>query len=110
MNMDSDGFVARLDTMGAKATEYAQARAQRIYIEQFRKSKKAMLMIASEGRTIADREADAYSDPEYIELLEGLKAAVEVEEKCRWALERLKIDVEVWRTQQANERFARDRV
>jgi hypothetical protein len=37
-------------------------------------------------------------------LLEGLKAAVEVEEKLKWEMVAAQARVEVWRTEQANNR------
>lgn len=96
--------------MGHAIAPYAKAKAERVYIEQFRKSKKAILMRESDGKTIADREAEAYSSPDYIELLDGLKQAVETEEKAKWALEKFKIEFEHWRTTQANERWQKDKI
>ena len=60
--------------------------------------------------TVSAKEAYAYGHVDYIALIDGLRAAVEVEEKARWALERLKMDVEVWRTMQANDRYMKDKV
>ena len=105
-----DDFLARLEKMGPAGTKYAKAKSERMYIEQYRKSLKARLMVSSTAKTIAEREAEAYSHPEYIDLLAGLKAAVYDEERCRWALERLKIEFEMWRTNQANERYQREKV
>jgi hypothetical protein len=38
-------------------------------------------------------------------ILDGLFAATEVEERLRWQLEVSRLEVEVWRTQQASERM-----
>ena len=54
------------------------------------------------------REQYAYSHPEYIALLDGLKAAVEVEEQLRWAQIAAQLRVEIWRSQEASNR-AQDR-
>ena len=62
------------------------------------------------AKTIADREQYAYSHKDYLDLLSGLRSAVEVEEKCRWSLERLKIEFEMWRTINANERYRQEKV
>lgn len=108
-----DNFEIRIEKLEQAIPKYAKAKADRVYIEKFLKSKKAILMneAASRGiEKITEREQYAYSHAEYIELLEGLRAATEIEEKHRWALEALKIDVEIWRTTQANERFMKDRV
>jgi len=50
------------------------------------------------------REQYAYSHPEYLLLLDGLKAAVEVEEKLKWDLIGAQARIEIWRTQSANNR------
>lgn len=108
-----DDFEQRIEKIGKAIPKYAKAKAERIYIEQFRKSKKAILMRnvqASQMKTQVEREQYAYSHPEYIQLLEGLRDATELEEKCKWALEKFKIEFEHWRTCQANERFQKDRV
>ena len=78
-----------LHFINTKAEMHAKAKSQRVYLEEFRKSKKAMLMnqAEQEGRkTGQERESYAYSHPEYIELLKGLQQAIEVEEKLRWQL------------------------
>jgi len=105
-----DDFSDRIDKMGQAIAPYAKAKAERVYIEQFRKSKKAILMRSSSGKTISDREAEAYSNDEYLQLIEGLKAAVEIEEKCKWTLEKFKLEFEFWRTTQANERYQKGRL
>lgn len=86
------------------AEEYAKAKANRIYLEEWRKSKKAMLMKSSGVDAIGAQEREAYADPEYKEVLEGLKVAVEIEEGLRWKIEAARMRVDVWRTQQANNR------
>ena len=87
---------------------YAKAKSERIYIEEFRKSKKALLMQQAQVKgveTMAAQERDAYANPEYIELLVGLKEAVEVEEKLRWQLIAAQMKIDIWRSQEASNRF-----
>ncbi len=93
-----------LEFMRDNAQALAQAKANRVHIEQYRKSLKALKFIEAPEGTIADRENYAYSHPEYIELLDGLKAAVEEEERLKWMMAAAEAKVEVWRTQQANAR------
>ena len=72
-----------------KAEEHANAKSQRIYLEEFRKSKKALLMNEAESsgrKTGQERESYAYSHSDYILLLEGIRAAIQIEEKLRWQL------------------------
>ena len=103
--MTTDAKVEQaLATMRELAAELGQAKADRVHLEQFRKSKKAILFSDCNEKTIADRENFAYAHPDYIELLDGLKAAVEKEETLKWRMKGAELYVEVWRTQQANNR------
>jgi hypothetical protein len=97
-----------VDYVIANASKFASAKAQRVYLEEFRKSKKALLMAQSTAKTVADREAYAYAHEDYLALLGGIKAAVEVEEDLRWKLIAAQARVEIWRTASANNR-AQDR-
>lgn len=106
--MDSEiNIFLALDFIRDHAKIYAEAKAKRIYLEEYRKTKKALCMRAAELRGVSAanaQERDAYSHPEYIELLEGLKAAVEEEEKLRWMFVAAQAKIEVWRTIEANRR------
>ena len=97
-----------VDYIVKHAPLYAKAKAERVYLEEFRKSKKALLMKACNESTVNAQEREAYSHPEYIALLEGLRSAVETEETLRWSLVAAQARMDVWRTQSANER-AQDR-
>ena len=83
---------------------FAQAKAERIFLEEFRKSKKALLMQKHKDESIGAQEREAYAHPEYRELLEGLRAAIEREEKLRWDLIAAQARVDVWRSQEASKR------
>lgn len=93
-----------VDYIIKNASRFAKAKAERVYLEEFRKSKKALLMKASPESSGIAQERDAYSHPEYRELLIGLKEAVEIEEKLKWDLIAAQARVEIWRTESANNR------
>lgn len=93
-----------VDYLIEHSRQYAQAKADRVHLEQFRKSKKALLMNQCTEKAIASREQYAYSHPEYIALLEGLREAVRLEETLRWRLTAAQLRVEVWRSQEATNR------
>jgi hypothetical protein len=62
------------------APSYGDAKAQRVYLEEFRKSKKAMLMrdaLLNGIEAATHQEREAYSNPEYVQLIKGLAAAIE---------------------------------
>lgn len=96
--------------MRTKSVEYAKAYADRSYLEEFKKSKLAMLMKQAEAdgyKTVAAQEREALAHPEYIALLNNLKTATEISEKLRWEMEVAKLGVGVWQTINANERAER---
>ena len=93
-----------IDFMIRNAKAYAQAKANVTYLEQFRKSKKAMLFAEAMGSTVADKEAYAYRHPDYMSVLDGLKAAVEESERLRWMLVAAQARIDVWRSQEASNR------
>ena len=86
------------------AALFAKAKAERTYIEHFRKSLKGILMKRSRETAIGAQEREAYAHPEMVELLKGLQAAVEIEEKLKWDITAAELRVEIWRTEQANNR------
>lgn len=83
---------------------YAQAKANRVYAEEYRKSLKAILMKQSMETAVNAQEREAYSHPEYMQLLKGLQEAVEVEERLRWEMVAAQARIEVWRSQEASNR------
>jgi hypothetical protein len=91
-----------VDYIIANANKFAKAKAERVYLEEYRKSLKALLMKRSLEESIGAQEREAYAHQEYRDLLQGLKSAVEVEEKLRWDLIAAQARVEIWRTEQAN--------
>jgi hypothetical protein len=102
---DINDAVDYLYTHGRK---YAEAKAHRVYLEEYRKSQKAMLMkkAMAEGRakTAVAAEIEAYADSAYIEVLKGLEGAVEREEELRWGLVSAQARIDVWRSQEASNR------
>lgn len=93
-----------VDDMIRRAPQYAQAKAERVYMEEYRKTLKAMLMRESTAKSAVDREADAYANPKYIMHLNALRDAVEAEETHRWTLVAAQARVDVWRSQNAANR------
>lgn len=96
-----------LEYIKRTAPKYAQAKADRIYCEEFRKSKKALLMKDAEllgHNTVASQEREAYASPDYLEVIHGLKAAVALEEEYKFKLISAQAAIEVWRSLGANQR------
>lgn len=93
-----------VDFIRDNAERFGQSKADRVFLEEFRKSKKAILMGQCNAKSSVEREQYAYSHAEYLALLDGLKAAVEVEEKVKWEMTAAQLRIEVWRSQEASNR------
>ena len=95
-------------TIRDKAPAYGEAKAQRVYLDEFRKSKKALLMkdALEMGYEAANaQEREAYADPAYQQLIKGLAAAIEKEETLKWEIEAARLDIEIFRTREATARL-----
>ena len=93
-----------LEAMHATGPVLAQARADRVYAEEYRKSLKAILMKEHAALPAVAQEREAYADRRYLAHLDALKTAVEAEEAARWRMVTAQAAVEVWRTLSANDR------
>jgi len=94
-----------LDFIRDNAEPLAMAKASRIYLEQYRKSKKALLYIDAPEGTIDSKTSYAYAHEEYLHLLAELRMAVEEEEKLKWMMVAAQAKIEIYRTESANNRF-----
>ena len=91
-----------------QSPKFAVAKSQRIYLEEYRKTKKALLMKDAMTKgfdSAVSQEREAYAHPEYQELLEGLAAAIEQEETLLWKLRAAQMKSDIWRSEQASERL-----
>jgi hypothetical protein len=96
---------AAIDFIIKHSKEYAKAKADVTYLVEFRKTKKALCFQNSMKNTMAEKEADAYAHPEYQAVLDGLREAVERAETLRWMLIAAQARIDVFRTQEASNRF-----
>jgi hypothetical protein len=101
MNEPTKAIQYLIDT----APLYAKAKADRMYLEEFRKSRKAQLASQAGTEVLGKQETFAYAHPEYIQILEGIREAVEKEETYRWMMTAAQAKIEVWRTQQYSARL-----
>lgn len=94
-----------VDYIRDNAPMYAMAKAHRIYVEEYRKSLKAILMKRSQETAVNAQEREAYSSEEYREHLQAIYEAVMEEERYRWEMVAAQARVEVWRSQEASNRM-----
>lgn len=93
-----------LDFMRDNAKKYAQAKADVIYMTEYRKSLKAMLMAESDAKTESAKETFAYSDNRYIQHLDAIRQAIATAEELRWKLIAAEAKIEVWRSLESSAR------
>lgn len=93
-----------VDYLRDHARKAAQAKAERIYMEEFRKTVKAQIMRETTGESIGAQEARAYADSRYTQHLKAMRDAIETDEYNRWMMIAAQAKIEAWRTQQANAR------
>lgn len=105
--MDSNDIdiFSRLDYIKNKAGEFAQAKGEVEYAEQYRKTLKAELMSEMNGESIGAQERYAYSHDRYKAHLVEQREAIRKYEKLRIAIDVAKLGVQVWQTLSANERI-----
>lgn len=110
--MMDDEKESKLDAIRRKIAEHAKARADAEYLDEFKKSKLAMLMKEYEKSgfsAVSAQEREARADPKYIEILEGLREATEKAERQRWELRLLEMEFEKWRTLEVTRRKEKER-
>jgi len=96
-----------VDFIYTHGKKYSEAKAHLSYVEEFRKSKKAMLMkhaMTNGVKTVAAAEIEAYAAMEYIEHLKAIEEATEQAEALRWGLVAAQARVDVWRSLEASNR------
>ena len=101
MNEPTKAIQYLIDT----AEPYSKAKATRIYLEGFLKSRKAQLMSQAGTEVLGKQETFAYAHDDYIQILEGIRQAVEKEEKYRWLMTAAQARIECWRTEQYSARM-----
>jgi hypothetical protein len=84
---------------------YAKAKSDRMFLEEYRRSKHAQLKSLAGTEVLGKQDTFAYAHPEYVEILEGIRAAVEIEERYRWLMTAAQAKVECWRTAQYSARI-----
>jgi hypothetical protein len=105
MTTEKDIYDAR-DWLVTNARKCAEAKAERVYCEEYKKSLKAILFNEYEG-TVAERENKAYSDSRYLKHLAQLKQAVYEDENLKALRCAAEIKISMWQTEQANLRGMR---
>lgn len=98
MILESDVEKA-VNYLAANARKAAQARAERSYVEEFRKTIKATIMKEHDALPLGAQEREAYADPRYKAHLEAIQESIEADEYHRWMMAAAEAKLSAWQTQ-----------
>jgi hypothetical protein len=104
--IDDEKIEAALAYLASNVEASAEARANKVFMVEGRKVKKAQLMNQSNEPSEAAKERFAYSHEEYQDHLEALKQAIYEDAKHEFRRAAYNATIDSWRTQNANIRAA----
>ena len=87
-----------LDFLRDSATDAAQNRANRLYVEDYLKVVKANIMASHADKPVNAQEREAYIHLDYLSHLEAIKEAVYEDEKLRFLIDAAKAKISAWQT------------
>lgn len=93
-----------VDWLRNNAEPAAKARAERLALEEGRKSLKAILMKEHVTLALGAQEREAYADVRYKTHLEGLRQAVYEDERNRMLRGAAITKIDAWRTMESSRR------
>jgi len=102
--ISDDDIEKAVEYLRSHSIKAAQAKAERIYMEEFRKVIKAQIMRETLSESLGAQEARAYSEIRYTTHLQAMREAIERDEYHRWMMVAAQAKIEAWRSQQANMR------
>ena len=88
----------------SNADKAAEARANRLYLEDFSRVLKAEVMSEHLDEAVNAQQRYADADARYKTHLLGLKVAIAVDERYKWLKETALTRIEIWRTHCSNMR------
>ena len=94
-----------LDFIRDNAEELGRLKGQMVYMQEKRKTVKAMLMASCSEKTESAKETYAYSHPDYVRHLEELREAIAEFETLRVKVVAAEAKIEVWRSLEASGRM-----
>lgn len=97
--------VAAAEFIQTNAEKMAKAKAERVYVSEYKDSLKAILMKEINGdSSIAQQSREALADQRYLEVLKAMKEAVVIEETLRWKFVAAQAKIEIWRSFESSRR------
>ena len=105
MMIYDDEVERAIDYLRDNASKASRARAEREYMDEYRKVIKASIMREHADKPIGAQEAIAYADPRYKTHLDVMKEAIEKDEYHRWGRTAAEAKLSAWQTMSANNRI-----
>jgi hypothetical protein len=99
-----DDIEKALEWLSGNGRNAAKARAERETLDAYTKVLKATIMRENASESLGAQEARAYADPRYLTHIKALEEAIFMDEGFKWRRATEETRIEVWRSQQANER------
>jgi hypothetical protein len=96
-----------LDYLRDSSGKAAKARAEKLYLDEYCKPLKALIMRENVSESLGAQEARAYADPRYKQHLEALKDASEASDDLIFMREAADAKLRAWQTMRATERAQR---
>ena len=93
-----------VDYLRDNATRAAKAKAERMYMEEFRKVVKSKIMREHDDQPVGKQEAIAYADSRYTQHLKAMREAIEADEYHRWMLTAAEAKISAWQTMSRSNR------
>jgi hypothetical protein len=94
-----------LEFIQKQSPKLAEAKANRVYIEESLRAVKSRVMKLHAGLSVGAQEREAYASDEYKTALDGLRAAVEAETELWWLMIAAQQKIDVWRSQESSARM-----
>jgi hypothetical protein len=102
--ISQDDAERAVDWIRDNARKMAQARAERLYVEQWVKTVKATIQSEQQGLSSAAAETVALASPRYMAALQAYKEAIEADEHLRFLVVAAEAKIEAWRSQESTRR------
>ena len=96
-----------LDWLRDNSEPAAKARAESIYVREYRKTMKAQIMGEHVEKPLAAQEREAYADPRYVAYLDVIRTAIAIDEELQFLRAAAEAKIRAWQTMCSNERGPR---
>lgn len=102
--ISTDDAERAVDWLRDSAAKIGEARATRMYMEQWIKTVCATLMGESQSASAAAQERDALASAKYMAALQAYREAIQQDETLRMLTKAAEAKIEFWRSQESTRR------